>query len=134
MPYYNQQKKPCPTCPYVKATPSGIWHQEEYEKLPGYDGPTELQNHKTFLCHYSDLPSEKETLCQGWLDCHGADNLLALRFAYIMKKIGPEFRNKASGVEVYASGYEAMVAGLEDIEDPSSEAALKIKRLEKRLN
>jgi hypothetical protein len=33
-------KYPCPSCPYRKDVPSGVWAPEEYDKLPAYDNDT----------------------------------------------------------------------------------------------
>ena len=37
------RKRPCPSCPYRRDVPSGIWHESEYAKLPQFDGPTQDQ-------------------------------------------------------------------------------------------
>lgn len=50
--------KPCDTCPYLRTTPVGIWHPEEYSKLQANDHDTG----STFGCHLND-----GSLCRGWL-------------------------------------------------------------------
>lgn len=44
-------KNPCGSCPYRRDVPSGIWSEEEYDKLPQYDLPTGDQPPNVFLCH-----------------------------------------------------------------------------------
>jgi hypothetical protein len=49
------RKRPCPTCPYRRDVPSGIWQASEYSKLPRYDNdvPDQLAAGATglFYCH-----------------------------------------------------------------------------------
>ena len=63
------RKTPCPSCPYRRDVPSGIWDASEYDKLPGYDGdvPDQLTAGAfgLFHCH-----SQQENLCAGWVGCH----------------------------------------------------------------
>jgi hypothetical protein len=68
---------PCGSCPYRRDVPSGLWTQQEYDKLLDYDGPTWAQNPLLFLCH-----QRSGNLCGGWLACHGPGELLALRFPH----------------------------------------------------
>lgn len=69
-------KVPCGSCPYRKDVPSGIWHPDEYAKLPAYDRETPFQPTSLFMCHQRD-----GCLCGGWLMTHDRRHLLALRIA-----------------------------------------------------
>jgi len=109
--------RPCGSCPYRKDVPSGIWHEEEYAKLPGYDGSIieQLGNGGVglFMCHQRD-----GCLCGGWLQTHGSDNLVALR----LSSVDPSAFGYSSDVPCFDSGQEAARHGIQDIEDPSPEA------------
>jgi hypothetical protein len=113
-------KKPCGSCPYRRDVPSGIWDVAEYAKLPAYDGEVidQLRNDGAalFMCHQND-----GCLCGGWLDCHGADNLAALR----LHKVDPSVARYQGDVPVFASGSDAAKHGLKDIERPGP-AAMKM--------
>lgn len=61
-------------------------------------------------------------ICQGWLDCHGASELLAVRLASFRSDLPEEFDSSPSGADVYSDGREAMEFGVRDIEDPSDGA------------
>jgi hypothetical protein len=119
---------PCGSCPYRKDVPSGVWAQEEYDKLPGYDGEIIEQlvsgNGGLFMCHQRD-----GCLCSGWLACHGPDNLLALRIA----PVDPSAYDYTTKVEVFASGAEARAHGMRDIPEPTPEARRLIGKVERRI-
>lgn len=67
--------RPCGSCPYRKDVPPGVWHADEYAKLPEYDKPTYDQPPGVFMCHQQD-----GCVCSGW--AHVADeDTLALRLA-----------------------------------------------------
>lgn len=112
-------KAPCKSCPYRPDVPSGVWHEEEYDKLPAYDGEILDQVVKggtaQFFCHQQD-----GHLCAGWVGCHGAENLIALRISH--RAIDPAVWAYQSPVPLFASGQEACDHGKRDIEDPSDEA------------
>lgn len=105
---------PCGSCPYRKDVPSGIWEKHEYDKLPGYDGPTWGQSIATFLCHQKD-----GNLCAGWLACHNPRELLALR---IDRGVDPAVFDYKTKVPVFASGAEARAHGLRDLSKPGASA------------
>lgn len=109
--------EPCPSCPYRLDTPKGVWSLEHYERLPAYDNGILSQMHHgaiaPFGCHY-----DNGNLCKGWLDCHGADNLLALR---ISGEITMEMRTPSS-IPVYHSGKAVLAANLPHMDNPSPEA------------
>lgn len=119
-------KAPCKTCPYRCDVASGLWHAEEYAKLPKYDGEIIDQlNAKAgglFLCHQQD-----GNLCAGWLATHGADNLLAIRMS--REELAPEVRGYRSPIPVFASGADAAAHGLAEIGSPSPRARRAIERL-----
>lgn len=116
-------KVPCGTCPYRLDVPPGIWHEEEYDKLPGYDGQTWEQPAALFMCHQRD-----GCLCGGWLLTHDRDHLLALR----IHPVDPSVWNYASNVRVFASGAEAARHGKSGIANPPVEAQRKIAGLLKK--
>lgn len=120
---HKVKSRPCPTCPYDRKTPLGIWHEEEYRKLPTYDGDMAEQAMKgataLFNCHYND-----GCLCRGWLDCHGPENLIALRLS---RKTLPDIGEARS--DCYASGQECLDANLREIETPSVQARLAMAKI-----
>lgn len=104
-------KKPCPSCPYVKNTPSGIWHKDEYAKLPEYDRPTAQQPFGIFMCH-----QQNGCLCGGWLATHDADHLLALR----LQRVDESAYDYDPDVECFSSGQEAYEHGIAGIDNPEN--------------
>lgn len=122
-------RAPCKSCPYRQDVPSGIWDAEEHAKLPGYDGEIidQLCAGATaiFLCHQQD-----GSLCAGWIACHGAHNLLALRLHG--DQVRSEAWDYATSVPVFASGAEAAAHGTSDIDGPGPRAHSAITRLLRR--
>lgn len=123
-------KAPCKSCPYRKDVPSGVWAEEEYEKLPLYDGEIIDQFTKggrgLFLCHQKD-----NNVCAGWLATHGTDNLLALRMqGHLVKE---EVWDYESPIPVFASGAEAAAHGMAEIDEPSEQASKIVSRLSRKL-
>lgn len=108
-------KVPCGSCPYRKDTPAGIWHPEEYAKLPAYDLPTAFQPVGVFMCHQKD-----GCLCGGWLMTHEREHLLALR--YHAHRVDPSVWDYRPAVEVFPSGAEAAAYGLSGVAEPSIDA------------
>jgi hypothetical protein len=106
--------------------PSGIWSQEDYEKLPRFDGPTSTQPPGLFLCHQHDRNDDRARVCGGWAGCHDGDDLLALRVALIMGDITAEaaeaVRHYISPVPLFSSGAEAAAHGVRDILAPGPDA------------
>ena len=109
----------CPSCPYRLDVPSGVWHPDEYAKLPPYDEPTAEQPLAAFCCHAS--PDE---FCHGWAvvgSSRGAEfDLLALRLATIVA--GQRIEVPAPSVPLFASGAEAAAHGLADVLAPGDDA------------
>lgn len=123
----NCPRTPCSTCPYRKDTPKGIWHESEYQKLAEYDeydhltrtGPLEPAT-ALFLCHQSHVTGE-DTVCRGWVATH--PDSVAVRLAMLRGELTPEqVYEEQCPVELYASGREAMEAGLSELEQPSTQA------------
>jgi len=114
-------KRPCGTCPYRQDVPSGIWHRDEYEKLPKYDGYVQGQVMSgalgLFMCHQRD-----GCLCAGWLQCHDTDDLVALR----LNAVDPSAFGYTSDVPVFESGQAAHDHGVREIDDVSPSARVKI--------
>lgn len=120
-------KTPCPTCPYRRDVPSGIWDASEYPKLCKYDGDTmeQFNNGATtlFMCH-----QQNGHLCSGWVACHDTDHLLALR----LHRVHPSTFNYASPVPVFSSGAEAALHGMAEICRPGDAALMAIAKLERQ--
>lgn len=112
-------KRPCGSCPYRRDVPAGIWAEEEYAKLPAYDGETWQQPPALFMCHQQD-----GCLCGGWLAAHDRRNLLALRIAG--PRLDPAVWDYEPGVPVFSSGAEAAAHGLSGVDAPDAAAQRKI--------
>ncbi len=123
---------PCGSCPYRKDVPSGVWHEEEYQKLPGYDGDMIGQPLGVFGCHQQD-----GRLCAGWVACHDMDENLALRIAVGRGHIDGETFSKVltyeTEVEIWESGQAAHDHGVREISNPSVKAEKTITKLSKKL-
>ena len=117
-------KDPCSTCPYVRATPPGVWDPEEYERLRAYDEPTGDQPMGSFGCHY-----DNGNLCGGWLAAHDIYELLAIRLAVSMGFVDPAVYDYETDVPCWGSGNEAADRGIVHGE-PSDEAKAAISRIE----
>jgi len=120
-------KSPCHSCPYRRDVPGGVWAENEYEKLPLYDGSLvdQLVSGATgvFLCH-----AQPGRLCAGWVGTHDMTNNLAVQVAATVggAKIDPMIFTYTSPVPLFASGAEAAAHGLSSIENPSAEAKDRI--------
>lgn len=114
-------KRPCGSCPYRRDVPSGVWHSDEYAKLPTYDGETFDQPPGVFHCHQQD-----GRVCAGWVGCHDMDNNLGLRMATMTGSIDPETADAIldyeSEVPLFSSGAEAAEHGMRDVETPDEKA------------
>lgn len=120
-------KSPCPTCPYRRDVPAGIWDASEYKKLPAYDGEITEQalNGATrlFLCHQQDCH-----LCAGWVACHDMHHSLAVR----LHGVHPDTFAFTSPVPVFASGAQAAAHGLSGVDDPGIAAQKAIEKLTRK--
>jgi hypothetical protein len=118
------RNRPCSSCPYRRDVPSGIWAPEEYAKLPRYDAPTGEQPPELFHCH-----QRQEQVCAGWAGCHDMANNLAVRFALLRDRVGPEIFDYISPVPLFASGAEAAEHGRREIDSPGPDARRKMGQL-----
>jgi hypothetical protein len=122
---------PCASCPYRRDVPSGVWHESEYTKLPGYDLLTADQPPGVFMCHQDD-----ERLCSGWVGTHDVEQLLSLRFAASFDLISvetlEEIHEYESPVPLFGSGAEACAHGLKDMKDPSPRAQQIVEKITDR--
>jgi hypothetical protein len=118
--------RPCNTCPYRRDTPPGVWHPEEYEKLPLYDDGSDEIQIATFHCHQQNATGV-ETVCRGWLTVHCES--IAARLALITGALTVEQLYADVDVELYATGQEARDAGMAGVDDPDERARRAIDRL-----
>lgn len=128
--------RPCPTCPYRRDVPSGIWDREEYGKLPRYDSPEPAEQAPgVFLCHQHGR-GEAARLCSGWVGCHGGEHLFALRFALIRGELsGADYHEATayrSPVPLWESGAAAAEHGLAELERPGRDAVRAMVKLQRR--
>lgn len=118
--------RPCDSCPYRTDAPSGVWSQEDYDKLPRFDGPTWSQPPRLFICHQHSGDDDRMRVCGGWAGCHDGDELLALRVAVAQGEITVQtaeaIRDYTSPVPLFASGAEAAAHGRRDLLTPGPEA------------
>lgn len=118
--------RPCSTCPYRRDTPPGIWHPDEYAKLPLYDEPAwdgqQLSHdHELALFHcHQETATHVPTVCRGWLHVH-ADSV-AVRLGIGMGQLTIEQRDAEPLVDLYATGAEAAAAGLAGCDNPDVDA------------
>lgn len=127
---------PCVSCPYRRDVASGIWSEEEYAKLPIYDGEIAEQAVAgatgVFHCHQQD-----GRICAGWAGCHDLDESLAMRLAASLGAIDEvEYLatlDYESPVPLFSSGAEAAAHGLAELDLPGPKAVRTIRRLERRL-
>ena len=115
---------PCVSCPYRCDVPSGVWAEEEYDKLPSYDGDTGEQSVAVFMCHQKD-----NTVCAGWLGHRDAGDLLAVRIGVLTGQLPVEVFDYRTRVPLFASGAEAAEHGRRDIEDPGPAARRLIDKM-----
>lgn len=117
------RKLPCPSCPYRRDVPSGIWHPEEYAKLPRYDGDTTEQAAAgafgIFMCH-----QRTGDVCAGWAGCHDMGESLAMRLH--CREVDPAVFDYVSPVPLFATGAEAAAHGMRDVAGPGTAARRKI--------
>lgn len=123
--------RPCPTCPYRRACPSGIWDASEYTRLIDYDGEIHEQAMAgacgLFACHCT--PGQ---LCAGWLGHRDPSELLAVRLGLASGRLDPGIVDYRTDVELWRSGAEAAAHGLRDLAEPGAaarEAVRKIMRI-----
>lgn len=124
-------KRPCGSCPYRCDTPSGVWAEEEYKKLPEYDKPTPEQPTGMFLCHQQD-----GRVCAGWAGTHDMNENLALRLATITGGVDNDtceaLLDYETPVELFDTGAAAASHGMADIDAPGAHATKTISKLVKK--
>jgi hypothetical protein len=113
----NVLPEPCNTCPYRKDTPPGIWHQEEYKKLPRFDDDSVIA---IFMCHNAGPKDNNNTVCRGWLSVH-ADSI-SVRLEILRGRITPKQAYAKIKTSLYATGKQACAAGLKGYKRPSKRA------------
>jgi hypothetical protein len=120
------RKTPCPSCPYRRDVPSGVWDASEYDKLPGYDGdiPEQLAAGALALFHCHQRTGE---LCAGWAGCHDMENNLAMRMHG--RDVDPAAHEYVSPVPLFGSGAEAAEHGKRHLAEPDDAARVKIAQL-----
>lgn len=123
--------RPCASCPYRVDVPSGVWHEDEYAKLPPYDEPTPFQPSGVFLCHQVNGRA-----CAGWAGCHDMTHNLAIRLAESTGDMTPEdadeLRDYTTDVPLFATGREAADHGMREIENPTPDAARTLHKIIRR--
>lgn len=122
---------PCSACPYRRDCPSGVWDASEYVKLPRYDpSETDAQPFGVFMCH--DV-RDGRAVCKGWLDVHGADELISIRFAAMQGfDVQQLYDSPPTKVPLFESGLDACVHGMRDLGNPSEAAREKMELLQHR--
>lgn len=119
------RKSPCASCPFRRSVPSGIWHADEYAKLPAYDGDIpEQTSTRTFLCHQS-----AQEACAGWLGHRDPTELLAVRLGLADGSLDPSCADFSTDVELFASGREAAEHGMREIQQPDEPARTAIDKI-----
>lgn len=118
--------RPCPTCPYRRDVPPGVWAEEEYAKLERYDGdvPDHVEAGAFGLFHCHTTP---EFLCSGWVGCHDMNNMLAVRLHWRDLDTGT-VQGYVSPVPLFGSGAEAAAHGRSGITGDTRAAQLKALR------
>lgn len=124
-------KTPCGSCPYRKDVPSGVWHSEEYDKLPDFDKETSEQPTAVFLCH-----QQNGHLCGGWTAVHDMSQSMGLRIAFGLGMIDPADADAifdyTTTTPLWSSGEEAAAHGKADIAEPSDKAQRIVGKLLKK--
>ena len=101
-------KSPCGSCPYRQDVPPGVWADQEYAKLPAYDGQTWEQPTGLFLCHQRD-----GRLCAGWVGCHDMNHSLAIRLGRLTPEVVQEVFDYTSPVPLWNTGQQAATHGMQ---------------------
>lgn len=119
------RKRPCASCPYRTEVAAGIWHEDEYDKLPRYDAETFAQPTQVFMCHQKN----GQDVCSGWLGHTDPSQLLAVRIGILDGRVDPACADYQTDVNLFASGAEAAAHGKAGITEPSEGAAAAISKL-----
>jgi hypothetical protein len=123
--------RPCGSCPYRRDVPSGVWHPDEYAKLPRFDADTPHQPPGVFLCHQQD-----GRICAGWAGCHDMQQSLGLRIACATGALSGDEMDAVldfvSPVPLFGSGAEAAAHGLAELESPGAPARRVMEKVTRR--
>lgn len=124
-------KNPCGSCPYRKDVPSGVWSQDEYEKLPEYDKDTGYQPGAAFMCH-----QQNGRLCAGWCGTHDMQESFSLRMLIHLGMLRPqnidEVLNFQTDVPLWGSGQAAHDHGMKKLLHPDADARKVIHKLDSK--
>lgn len=122
-------RKPCPSCPYRRDVPPGVWDVSEYAKLPLYDRVTMGQPMNAFACH-----QQNGRLCAGWVGCHDMDESLSFRLIsrWMSLEDVEATLTYQSPVPLFESGQQACVHGLSEYEAISDKARSLQEKITKR--
>lgn len=108
------RKEPCTYCPYRTDCPSGVWSEDEYDKLDKYDAETHEQPFEWFACH-----ATPDHACHGWA---AMDNMAEDTHLLIAMRIFHIEPIDTGSVPLFTSHGEAASHGRRNIESPSYEA------------
>ncbi len=113
-------KTPCPSCPYRRDCPSGVWAFKEYESLRLYDANESIAK---FMCH-----SDPAKLCRGWLSVH-AESLAVRVLTRVRGSVSEEEVYANPPVPLFASGNQAADHGQRQIQRPGKKARRMIEKI-----
>lgn len=123
--------RPCGSCPYKIDTPSGVWSEHEYDKLPDFDRETGEQPPSVFMCHQQD-----GRICAGWAGCHDMSENLGLRIAVSCGAMSLDVlravENYTTDVPLHPDGATAAAFGKGEIEAPSAAAVKMVRKLDRK--
>jgi len=122
----SPRPRPCASCPYRRAVPSGVWDADEYAKLHAYDGDTASQSPAVFMCHQDD-----GAVCSGWLAHRNPADLLAVRLGVLLGTLDESCLDYSTTVPLFDSGAAAAEHGTRDLEDPSDAARETVEKIER---
>ena len=114
-------KAPCGSCPYRQDVPPGVWHDDEYAKLPAYDGETFEQPMALFMCHQQD-----GRLCAGWVGCHDMTQSMAMRLVRLDSQVADDVFGYVSPVPLWESGQAAAEHGMQPKNDKAERIVQKL--------
>lgn len=118
--------KPCSACPYRRDVPSGVWINDEYDKLRPYDNPTHAQPFEGFACH-----ATPEYFCHGWAVVHsnrGHEHML-LSLRVVEATQGHPVVIPDAVVPLFGSAAQAADYGQRDVMTPSPAAGVVANKL-----
>lgn len=119
---------PCPSCPYRRDVPAGVWAADEYAKLPAWDGEIVDQvaagAFSAFDCHQGD-----GSLCAGWLGHRDPFDLLAVRLGVASGALDESVLSYRTAVPLFASGADAAAHGRAGIDTPDARARTTVEKI-----